>query len=83
MIKQHWLDFAEVVDALRVIPRMLLFGFAGFYAYYIFWVTHWYMAKATDSGWDMAFASSTIAALGAMVTQVYNNYMVTERKWGR
>lgn len=91
MTKETWLSVAEVVDALRVIPRLMLMLYGGFYLWYIIHTTHWYFSflnscDSTEVGAvaaATAFVTSTITALGGMFTWFAGSvYMKTGRVWG-
>ena len=84
MTKEKWLETAEIIDALRIIPRLMLLGFFIFYIWYIIWVTKWYFALPEPETASTIFVSSTITAIGAMFTWFGGNvYMSTGRKWGK
>ena len=93
MNKENWIKGAEIVDAYRLIPRILLIFYAVFYLWYIDFVTDWYFgylmymvenkifSVETVAG-STAFVTSTITALGAMFTWFAGNvYMKTGRVW--
>ena len=95
MNKEKWLKIAEVIDALRVIPRGLLIGYGWFYLWYIDVVTAWYfdylmymvenqIFSVEAVAGSTAFVTSTITALGAMFTWFAGNvYMKTGRVWSK
>jgi len=80
--KQKYLDIAEIVDAWRVIPRLMLAGYFWFYTWYIVHVTHWYFELPATGIPDTAFVTGTITALGGMGTFFMNAYLQSGRKWG-
>lgn len=93
--KSWWLDLAEILDALRVFPRLLLFS--------AFWFTCWYAYYAITTVVQMvknvpvlADASTpemivqnavagvlglTIPMIGNMFAKIADIYMSTGRKW--
>ncbi len=79
--KAWWLDLAEVVDALRIVPRIMLVGFFVFWVWYIVYVTHWYTTLESPTGWDTGFLTGTITAIGTMFTWFGNTYVNSGRKW--
>ncbi len=72
---------AEVIDALRIIPRLMLLGFLIFYVIYIWIVTQWYFGLEEKEMGSTAFITSTITALGAMFAWVSKTYITTGREW--
>jgi len=85
MNKQAWLDIAEVIDAHRIIPKLILvlafFGY-GMYAYdsYI-WVKEIYKTTNDIPTSVAAFAGGTLSALGGVLTLMVNKYFEGGRKW--
>lgn len=81
--KQKWLDVAEVFDAFRIMPRMVLVTSLGFAAWYIITITLWYMhlpvieRTAEVSG----FAGLTIPAVFGLAGTITNWYLKTGRNW--
>lgn len=69
--KQAWLDFAEVLDALRVFPRLYL----GFFLFFIWELHQWYSTEATNPD---IYANLVFGAISALT----GFYMGTGRKWG-
>jgi len=80
--KNWWLAVAEIVDAFRVIPRIMLFGYGIFYYSYIMHVTAWYFTLPNPNVEATAFITGTITALGGMLTIFSNTYIKTGRSWG-
>jgi len=83
MNKQEWLDIAEILDAMRVVPRVLMALAWTLFSIYIWWTTGWYFGLETPSAWDMGFISSTISALGAALASLTNRYFDSGRKWNQ
>lgn len=81
--KQKFLDIAEVIDAFRVIPRIILVALYTFYVWYIQWTTSWYFQLIDPGAWDTAFITGTVTALGTMITFFTNKYVETGRKWDK
>jgi len=79
---KKWLNIAEILDAFRVIPRIMLASFFGFYIWYIVHTTHWYFSLVETGVTDTAFVTGTITALGGMFTFFLNAYLQSGRKWG-
>lgn len=92
MDKQSWLDRAEVIDAVRLFPRILL----GLAFLYVFWYAWFALTTIVALSREMAglnwaaqivqaVASGVIAYTVPMITQVFGKicdvYMNTGRKW--
>lgn len=73
MTKQKWLDVAEVLDALRVVPRIML----AIYTVLLLHVTLWFMGLPDPSAPQSAFADFVWGA-AAVFTGWYAS---TGRKW--
>jgi phosphate/sulfate permease len=72
-LKIRLLDLAEITDAWRLVPRMVLAAYGA-----MCWqLTAWYMALKAPTTEQMAFVS-LIVGLAVPLT---NFYMSTGRKW--
>ena len=85
MSKQAWLDAAEVIDAHRFIPKLILvLVFVGYgmltYDMYI-WVKGIYEATKDIPGSVAAFAGGTLSGLGGVFTLLVNKYFEGGRRW--
>lgn len=65
--------WAELADAWRVVPRILVFG----YGVMLYHVALWFMALPDPTGSQSAFASTVFGAAAA----VFGLYTGTGRKW--
>lgn len=74
-MKQTLLDAAEILDAWRVYPRILIAAY-GFVCWHL---TLWFETLKNPSTEQMAFA----AAVLAMATPLLGLYMGTGRKWDK
>jgi hypothetical protein len=83
MNKTGLLDAAEVFDAWRVIPRIILFGYALWLAYVTDRLLTWYMALPIPAQTAQAsgFCLGTIGALTTIGGYVYRIYANTGRSW--
>ena len=81
MTKQTWLDFAEVIDALRVIPRILLAAWLIFYMSYAVDLTERFFLIEDPTNGQAAFVTTVISALGTMSIWLGNIYITSRRKW--
>lgn len=81
--KQWWLDTAEVLDAWRVFPRLMLL----FYCYFVyvstFDVLDWYqkLPGPERSLEASGLAAAIITAVTGMGTWFLKVYVSTGRKW--
>jgi hypothetical protein len=74
-IKESWLDAFELVDSLRVFPRV----FVGSYMY-VAWLTFcWFVELKNPSMAQASFASAVIG----LCAPLCNWYMRTGRDWSR
>lgn len=85
MTKQEWLDVAEVVDAHRIFPKlMLMLVFIGYgmltYDTY-FWVKGVYGQTSNIPTAVAAFAFGVVSSLGGVLTLIVNKYFDGGRKW--
>ncbi len=74
MNKQKLLDFAEILDAYRVVPRM----FMGLYGWMSLEVVTWFMVLDNPNGSQAALVSTVVGAGAAW----FGFYANTGRKWG-
>jgi hypothetical protein len=81
--KTKFLDFAEVFDAWRIIPRLVLFCYGGWLAYVTDRLLNWYMALpvAAQSTQASGFCLGAIGALTTIGGYVYRVYSNTGRSW--
>lgn len=69
------LDYAEILDAYRIVPRLLLLGFA----YLLWYVVSWYTTLTDPTTQQTAFVSAVVG-ITAPITAFY---FQTGRKWGK
>ncbi len=70
--KTH-LAFAEATDAWRVVPRLMVFG----YAVLLYEVVHWFMKLEVPTNAQAAFVSTVVGIAAA----VFGLYSSSGRKW--
>lgn len=70
---QRILNWAEVVDAYRLVPRLLLVG----YGWMLARVSLWFMALVEPSGPQAAF----VATVWGAAVGITGFYVSTGRKW--
>ena len=83
MDKIKWLNVAEVFDAYRVIPRVILIAVLAFAGFYIYDISIWYMGlPAVERTAEVsAFAGVTIPALFGLAGKMIDWYLKTGRSW--
>ena len=81
--------FAGRLDALRIIPRLLVIGYYAFFMKFSFYLTDWFMAYDFDTIEDatvaLAIAGFPVGILGVMtgvLGTLTNNYFRTGRSNG-
>lgn len=72
-MKARMLGAAEIVDAFRLVPRVMLIG----YGWIVWDVTMWFMALQDPSAAQMGFVSTVWGAAGILSGW----YMSTGRRW--
>lgn len=81
--KDRLLSIAEVIDAFRVVPRVLLFGYCWFGYYVVSTLLDWYMAlPVSERGLEAGgFAAGVITAVTGLATAFMNIYHKSGRSW--
>lgn len=74
MDKQKWLNWAEVLDSYRIVPRLLLCG----YAYLVYKVVLWYMGVPVPSVEHAALVTAVVGIIAPVAGMYFNS----GRKWG-
>lgn len=76
MNKRLWLDAAELFDYWRIVPRLILFGYAWWMAFTVDRILNWYMLlPAKDRSVEAAgLAGAVITAVTGLGTLVYKIY---------
>ncbi len=84
-----WIRFADRLDALRIIPRVLVIGYYCFFATFSFYLTDWFMAydftTIENQAVALAVAGFPVGILGVMtgvLGTLTNNYFRTGRSAG-
>lgn len=85
MSKQQWLDIAEVIDALRIVPRVVLFGYCWWTVHTVAVVLNWYMAlPPTERTLESSgLAGAVVTAITGLASWALKVYVNTGRKWGQ
>jgi hypothetical protein len=76
MNKQAWLDTAEVIDALRVMPRILVLGYCSWAAYVIDRTLSWYFTlpdieRTVAASGMVSIVTSMVTTIGGWVLKIY------------
>ncbi len=77
------MNLAEVVDALRILPRFLLLSY-GYYVYHITWKTlNWYMSlPAAERTLEASgLAAGIVTAITGMGSWFLKVYISSGRNW--
>lgn len=84
MQKSKWLDIAEILDALRVVPRAILVTVIIFTGWYIVFITLWYFNLPVEERQyaDAGFLSITIPGIFGLTGKICQWYLQTGKKWG-
>ena len=83
MNKERWLHVAELVDSLRIFPRLVLAAYA-YYVYNVtFFVLNWYASQpATARGVEeSAVVGVVITAVTGFAPMIYKIYADNGRDW--
>jgi len=83
MNKQFWLDFAEILDAIRLAPRFILICSYYFAFMYITKLTNYYLASPDKTTTLTAFVSITIPAITGIISMLTKAYFDSGRKWDK
>jgi hypothetical protein len=81
--KQAWLDVAEVIDTLRVVPRIVLFGYAWWAGAVTDWLVKWYerLPSAERTNQVTAFVTIVLPGVFGLAVWVYKIYADGGRAW--
>lgn len=81
--KQMWLDFAEVFDTLRIVPRAILFIYGYWMIRVVDWTLHWYFAIPPLERTTQVTAVITVIIPGifGLAVWVFKIYTAGGRDW--
>lgn len=81
--KQAWLDFAEVFDTLRVIPRAILFLYGYWMVNVTDWLVRWYekLPAIERTSQVTAFVTIVLPGIFGLAVWVYKIYSDGGRAW--
>ena len=87
MTKSWWMSLAEVSDALRLMPRFMLWTLTILYAILVYLAWQWF----ATAEWEMynqstvsallAFPGAILTILGGILMKIFLEYMRTGRDW--
>lgn len=83
MTKQMWIQIAEVVDHLRVFPRLVLAGYA-YYVYQVtFFVLHWYATQPKEARGieESSVVGVVVTAVTGFAPMIYRIYSDSATDW--
>jgi hypothetical protein len=83
--KQAWLSVAEVIDALRIFPRIMVAGVYYWIAWFAGWFTHWYekLPGAERTAEVTAVFGIVIPAVFGLAVWVTKMYLDGGREWDK
>lgn len=83
MTKQLWLDIAEIIDAWRVVPRVLLFAYCTWVWHVVAEILAWYQAlPAVERSMEASgMAAAVITAVTGLSAWVFKVYSAGGRDW--
>lgn len=83
MNKRVWLDAAEIVDSLRVVPRIVLFGYCYWLGDLVNNIITWYqMLPAPERTLEASgLAGTIITAVTGIAAWVFKIYTAGGRDW--
>lgn len=83
MTKQIWIQIAEVVDHLRIFPRLVLIAY-GLYVYQVtFFVLYWYANQPKEARGveESAVVGVVITAVTGFAPMIYRIYSDSATDW--
>lgn len=83
MTKQTWLQIAEVIDHLRIFPRLVLGGYA-FYVYQVtFFVLQWYSTQPKEARGieESSVVGVVVTAVTGFAPMIYRIYSDSATDW--
>jgi hypothetical protein len=84
--KAKWLEWAEIVDSIRLVPRMVLLIYGIWMIRLTDWVVRWYehLPKEERTPEVTAFASVVLPGVFGLACWVFKLYISTPgRDWGQ
>ena len=74
--KENWMAAAEVIDALRIFPRILVLSYGWFVGYTTIYSIYWYAAlPAAERTVEVtAFYTMQMGSIGALAAYIFKVY---------
>lgn len=81
--KAAWMDVAEVIDTLRIVPRIVLFGYAWWAGAITYWLVKWYehLPAVERTNQVTAFVTIVLPGVFGLAVYVYRIYADGGRQW--
>jgi len=70
-------ELAETIDRLKIFPRIVILGYAGYGIYYIEWTTREYFKLNAPDWNETSFTAVTIAAILIFLAKISIKFMET------
>lgn len=83
--KGFWLDLAEIVDSLRIFPRLYLSVVTWWYIRLLDWLVSWYerIPSTERTAIVNTFALGALGSASALLGYSFKVYMAGGRKWDK
>jgi hypothetical protein len=84
--KEWWLDVAEVIDALRIYPRLLVTWYMGILNWAVWYQTQWYahlVPPASRTVEVTAFYGMEMGGLFGLAAYIFKVYTDGGRDWSK
>ena len=83
MIEQKYLDFAQAFDKLRIVPRIIFFGYAAWVIHITHWVLSWYMTLPSGerSLEASGLAGGVVTIITGLFPWIYRIYSDNANDW--
>ena len=86
---KEWLEIAERIDAFRIVPRLILVSYYGFFVHAWYYVVTWFMAfqwERIDGNADVTlavagFPAIILGVLTGVLNALTKSYFGTGRNW--
>jgi hypothetical protein len=83
MTKQTWIEIAQVIDHLRIFPRLVLLAYAAYVYNITFFVLHWYATQPKDARGieESSVVGVVITAVTGFAPMIYRIYSDSGTDW--